>query len=360
MKFDIQVNRTRQSRLPEVDFEQIPFGKVFSDHQFVAEYRDGAWHDARIEPFGTFQMHPASMVLHYGQSIFEGMKASKSHEGTPLFFRPEEHARRLNRSAARMCIPEVPEDLFLDALHQLVALDQGWIPPREGSALYIRPFVFATDRFIGVRPSSTYRFMVITGPVGPYYDHPVSLWAEQKYVRAVTGGTGEAKCSGNYAASLLPAKLAQERGYDQVMWMDGHEFKYIEEVGTMNIFFVIDGKVITPSLDGSILAGITRDSMLTILRDEGIEVEERRISIEEVFAAHDAGTLLEVFGTGTAAVVAQVSRIGHPDREIDLPPVEGRKIGPMVKAQIDGLRSGKVKDERGWIVPVGTDVPVDA
>ncbi len=360
MKYEIKVTRTRNSRLPELDFENIPFGQTFSDHLFVADYRDGEWQDARIEPFDRFSMHPATMVLHYGQSIFEGMKASKSTDGTPLFFRPEEHAKRLNRSADRMCIPRVPESLFLEGLNQLVALDQGWIPPREGSALYIRPFVFATDEFIGVRPSNTYRFMIISGPVGPYYSKPVSLWAEQQYVRAVKGGTGEAKCSGNYAASLLPAKLARERGYDQVMWMDAHEFKYIEEVGTMNIFFVIDGKVITPALGGSILAGITRDSILTLLREAGYAVEERRIGIDEVVEAHEKGLLQEVFGSGTAAVVAHVEKIGYGDLEILLPPLEDRKVSPWVKAQIDGLRSGAVEDTRGWIVPVNEDVAINA
>lgn len=356
----IKIKKTPASRLNQVDFDNIPFGRVFSDHMFIADYADGQWQDFRIEPFEPFSMHPATMVLHYGQSVFEGMKASKSHDGKPLFFRPEQHALRLNRSAARMCMPAFPEELFLEALHELVALDSDWIPPQEGSALYIRPFMFAMDEFIGVRPSDKYRFIIFTGPVGPYYARPVSLWVEQEYVRAVNGGTGEAKAAGNYAASLLPAKKAAERGYDQVMWMDAHEFKYVEEVGTMNIFFVIDGKVITPATTGSILRGITRDTVLTILRDKGYEVEERRLSIDEIVEASKAGVLQEVFGTGTAAVVAYVNKIGYGDLEMVLPGIGEDAVGKMVKHEIDGLRAGKIEDARGWIVPVKSEATVDA
>ena len=356
----IKIQKTAASRLHAIDFNNIPFGRVFSDHMFIADYAGGEWRDFRIEPFERFSMHPATMVLHYGQSVFEGMKASKSHDGKPLFFRPERHAARLNNSAARLCMPAFPEELFLEALHELVGLDSGWIPPQEGSALYIRPFMFAMDEFIGVKPSDTYRFLIFTGPVGPYYARPVSLWVEQEYVRAVRGGTGEAKAAGNYAASLLPAEKAAERGYDQVMWMDAHEFKYIEEVGTMNIFFVIDGKVITPAASGSILRGITRDSVMTILRDKGYEVEERRISIDEVVDASRAGVLQEVFGTGTAAVVAYVDKIGYGDLEIVLPEIGEDAVGKLVKREIDGLRAGKIEDTRDWIVPVKSQATVNA
>lgn len=358
MKMNIRIERTEQSRIGEVNFDNIPFGRIFSDHMFIADYEDGAWKDARIVPFANFSMHPAAMVLHYGQAIFEGMKASKTLDGKPMLLRPEKHAQRLNASAARMCMPELPEDLFLEALHQLVGLDADWIPPQEGSALYIRPFMIAMDGFVGVRPSHSYRFMIITCPVGPYYPKPVSLLADTTYVRAVKGGTGEAKAAGNYAASLLPAKIAQEKGFDQVMWLDGHEFKYIQEVGTMNIFFVIDGKVVTPATDGAILKGITRDSILTVLRQEGYDVEVRPLTIDEVVEAYDAGLLQEVFGTGTAAVVAHVSEIQYKDHHMKLPPLEERKVGPKAKAYIDGLRVGKVEDKHGWLVPVKT--PVEA
>ncbi|NRB64487.1 MAG: branched-chain amino acid aminotransferase [Saprospiraceae bacterium] len=356
MAYDITINRGTSCRINEIDFENIPFGRVFSDHMFVADYADGEWKDLRIEPFARFEIHPAAMTLHYGQAIFEGMKASKSFDGRPLLMRPEQHSRRLNRSADRMCMPHVPEDLFLQGLRTLIAIDANWIPPQEGSALYIRPYMFAMDEFIGVRPSSTYRFIIFTGPVGPYYPKPVSLLAESKYVRAVNGGTGEAKAAGNYGGALLPAKVAQEKGFDQVMWMDGHEFKYIQEVGTMNIFFVIDGKVITPATDGAILKGITRESIIHILKDKGFEVEEKPLHIDEVVAAYHAGTLQEVFGSGTAAVVAHVSKIQYQDTLIELPPMEERKIGQMVKAEIDGLRSGKTEDKFNWIEEVPTNV----
>ncbi|MEL7021828.1 MAG: branched-chain amino acid aminotransferase [Bacteroidota bacterium] len=352
MKNNIQIQTVKESRLKNVDFNSIPFGRTFSDHMFVSEYKDGEWVNPRIVPFENFQIHPASMVLHYGQAIFEGMKATKSVNGQPLFFRPEEHVHRINASARRMCMPEIPQDLFMDAVHQLVALDQAWIPPGSGSALYLRPFMFANDEFIGVAPANNYTFIIFTGPVGPYYSKPVSLLAESKYVRAAIGGVGEAKTAGNYAASLLPAKIAKEKGFDQVMWLDAKEFKYVQEVGTMNIFFVIDGKVVTPATDGAILKGITRKSAIEILRKEGYEVEERRISIDELVAAQEAGTLQEAFGTGTAAVVSHVSSIQIHDHLLELPPVEERKVAPLVKKIINGLRDMTIEDTYGWVVPV--------
>jgi len=354
MKYNIQVTKVEKSRLPEIDFATIPFGKTFSDHMFIADYRDGEWQDARIIPFGNFEMHPAAMALHYGQAIFEGMKASVSHDGKPLFFRPEKHVTRINASATRLCMPTLPEELFLDAVHQLVGLDAAWIPPTEGSALYIRPYMFATDEFIGVKPSQTYKFVIFTGPVGPYYARPVSLIAETEYVRASQGGTGEAKCAGNYAASLLPAKKANDAGYDQVLWLDAKEYKYIQEVGTMNIFFVIDGKVVTPATDGNILRGITRESIIAILRDKGFDVTERPITIDEIVEAHQKGQLQEVFGTGTAAVVAKVNKIKYNDIVMNLPPITDDSVGQQAKKEINLLRSGKIEDKRGWIVPVGS------
>lgn len=348
---DITTTRIKNSRVHDVDFENLPFGRFFSDHIFVADYCDGEWHDPRIEPFHNFQLHPATMALHYGQAIFEGMKASKSLDGKPMLFRPEDHAKRLNLSAARLCMPDFPEELFLKGLKKLVSLDQAWIPPQEGSALYIRPTMIATDEFIGVKPSQHYKFFILTCPVGPYYPKPVKLIAETKYVRAVVGGTGEAKAAGNYAGAMLPSKLAQDKGFDQVLWLDAKEFKYIQECGTMNVFFVIDGKVITPPLYGTILDGITRRSALQILREEGYDVEEYPLTIDELVAAHKNGTLQEAFGAGTAAVVSHVSDIAYKDTMMTLPPVSERKIGNFVKSTIDGLRSGRVKDTRGWVVP---------
>ncbi|MEL6973623.1 MAG: branched-chain amino acid aminotransferase [Bacteroidota bacterium] len=356
MKHNIQVTKVQQSKVAEVDFDNIPFGRVFSDHMFVADYRDGQWQDYRIVPFGHFTMHPASMALHYGQAIFEGMKASKSKDGDPWLFRPEMHAQRINRSAERMMMPTFPEDVFVEALHALIDIDAAWIPPQEGSALYVRPYMFATDEFIGVKPSETYKFVIFTGPVGPYYAKPVRLKVEQQYVRAVPGGTGEAKAAGNYAGSLLPAHLAQKQGYDQVVWMGGPEMKDIQEVGTMNIFFVIDGKVVTPDTDGAILRGITRDSFLKILAEKNIPTETRKLSIDEIVAAYQAGTLQEAFGAGTAAVVSHVAEITYGDLHMKLPPVENRKIGSMLKDYIDGLRSGRIADTHNWVVPVKQSV----
>jgi branched-chain amino acid aminotransferase len=352
MKYDIKITRTTNSRLSSVDFENIPFGRVFSDHMFIADYKDGAWQSGQIVPFGPFSIHPACLGLHYGQSIFEGMKASRMHDGTPCLFRPEMHARRINASAARLCMPDFPENFFVEAVQTLVQVDKDWIPPAEGSALYIRPLMFANGEFFGVRPSDTYRMLIFTGPVGPYYPKPVSLLAEEKYVRAAIGGVGEAKAAGNYGAALLPAKLAQEQGYDQVLWLDAKEFKYTQEVGTMNIFFVIDGVVCTPSTVGTILKGITRDSILTILRDKGIPVEERMISIDEVVESHKAGKLQEVFGAGTAAVVAHVDKIKYRDLVMELPPMEDRYIGEMVKTEINGMRSGRLPDVYNWLHPI--------
>lgn len=357
---DIQINRASVSRLSTVDFDNIPFGRLFSDHMFVADYKDGKWQQPRIIPFGHFPIHPASMGLHYGQTIFEGMKASKTEAGQPMLFRPEMHVERINRSARRMCMPEIPHDLFMDAVNELVAIDADWIPPTKGSALYIRPFMFANDEFIGVRAADNYRFIIFTGPVGPYYPKPVSLIAETRYVRAVRGGIGEAKAGGNYGGALLPAKVAQEKGFDQVMWLDGLNFEYVQEVGTMNIFFVIDGKVVTPSTDGAVLHGITRDSVMTVMKDKGIDVEARPVKIKEIVDAHHAGKLDEVFGTGTAAVVAHVNKISYNDEIMELPPIEGRKIGPMIKEYIDGLRAGTVEDKFNWVVPVVATTEVEA
>lgn len=359
MAYDIKITRSKSSRISSVDFSNIPFGQVFSDHMFVADYAEGRWQNFAIVPFAPFAIHPACMGLHYGQSIFEGMKASRKSDGTPCLFRPEKHAARLNVSAQRMCMPSFPEDLFLEALHLLVGVDKEWIPKDEGSALYIRPFMFANGEFFGVKPSPTYKMVIFTGPVGPYYPKPVSLLAEQKYVRAVMGGAGEAKAAGNYGAALLPAKLAQEQGYDQVLWLDAREFKYTQEVGTMNIFFVVDGKVLTPATVGTILKGITRDSIITILKEKGIPIEERLVSIDEIVEAYQKGTLQEAFGAGTAAVVSHVDKIKYGDLVMQLPDLADRHIGEMVKSEINGMRSGRIPDQYGWLVPVQEAVLVD-
>ncbi len=346
----IQIIKSNQTRISEVDFNNIPFGRIFTDHMFVADYENGEWKNMKIMPTGKFEVHPANIAWHYGQAIFEGMKASKDIHGRPLLFRPEMHAKRINASAHRMCMPAFPEDLFVEALHELVYLDQAWIPPIEGSALYIRPFMIATEEAIGVKISNSFRLFIICCPAGPYYGFPIKLKAEDKYIRAADGGVGEAKAAGNYAASLYPTQLAVQEGYNQVMWLDAREFKYIQEVGTMNIFFVIDGTVVTPSTTGSILRGITRNSIITLLKDKGINVETRPITIDEVLESYKKGKLTEVFGSGTAAVIAYVKEIGYKSETIELNP-DTFKIASMIKNTINGIRNGTIEDKFNWTVP---------
>lgn len=374
LKYPITVTRTKQSRLSQVDMTNIPFGRVISDHMFIVDYNGKEWVNPRIEPFHNMEISPANLALHYGQSIFEGMKASKRH-GDPVLFRPDMHAQRLNVSAERMCMPQIPEDLFLQAVQMLVDLDRDWIPEQEGYSLYIRPLMFATDEYFGVKSSEKYRFLIFTGPVGPYYPKPVKLWVEEVFTRAALGGVGEAKCAGNYGASLLPAQRAQRNGYDQVMWMDSVEKKYVQEVGTMNLFFVMDGKVITPTTTGTILRGVTRDCFMTLLKDWGYVIEDRLLSIAEIADAYWRGTLQECFGTGTAAVVSHVSEITWRDRKLELPPVDEqhRPVGTRLKNYINQLRMGRIEDEYDWLTScsdsgvwnlvgstAGADAPVTA
>lgn len=351
MKYPVKITKVTQSRISEVDFNNIPFGKIFTDHMFVADFIQGEWTNFEICPFGNLHLHPANLGIHYGQSIFEGMKACKTMDGVPCLFRPEMHAKRFNLSAERMCMPTFPEDLFEYALEKLIEIDSDWIPPLEGSALYIRPLMYACDESIGVRPSTNYKMIIFAGPVGPYYTKPLRIWVEEQYVRAVRGGVGEAKTAGNYAASLLPAKKAQEKGYDQVMWMDAFEFKYVQEAGTMNLFFVIDGKLVTPATEGTILKGITRDCILHMMRDKGYTVEERPVTIHEILDAHEKGILQEVFGAGTAAVVAPVCEIGYRDQVLTLPSYKGG-MGEFILHTINGIRLGTIEDTYNWLRPV--------
>lgn len=349
--FSIKISKTENSRLPKADFNNLAFGQVFSDHMFIADYTDGEWKNFEIRPLENLSVHPGNIAWHYGQSIFEGMKASIGTDGTPYLFRPEEHAKRLNNSAHRMCIPEVPEELFLKAVHRLVDVEKEWIPTMEGGALYLRPFIFATDEVLGVRTSSSYKFIIMALPVGPYYTKPVSLKAEDSYIRAAIGGTGEAKAAGNYAGSLYPAMLANQQGFDQILWLDAAEFKYIQEVGTMNIFFVINDTIITPKADGAILKGITRKSILHLLKDKGYNVEERRLSIDEVVQAYENGTLQEVFGSGTAAVISYVKSINYKGKDMVLD-LSKQDISIKLKQFFNDLRAGKIEDEYNWRIPV--------
>lgn len=348
----ISIERVAQSRISEIDFDNLQFGKTFSDHMFVVDYKDGAWQNPQIIPYGDMTLSPATSSLHYGQALFEGMKAYKDENGDILMFRPTANLARLNKSAERLCMPELPEELFMQGLEQLLRLDAAWVPTKEGSSLYMRPLMFATDSYIGVRPSETYRFLIITCPVGKYYDKPVKVAVEPYYVRSAEGGAGYAKAAGNYAAALLPSRKMQEKGYDQLIWTDAKEHKYVEESGTMNVMFVIDNVLITPSLSTSILHGVTRDSVLQVAKGLGYKVEERKVSVEEVIEAQKAGKLQEAFGTGTAAIISQIALIHYNGQDYELPPVEGREISNRVAAELDKIRTGKAEDKHNWVYKI--------
>jgi branched-chain amino acid aminotransferase len=348
----IPVQSVPQSRISELDFNNIEFGKIFADHMLVADYKDGAWQAPEIKPYGSMSLSPATSALHYGQAIFEGMKAYKNADGEILLFRPLDNFKRLNISGDRMCIPELPEEIFMQGLKQLLRLDAAWVPPTPGCALYIRPFIFATDEFIGVRPSSNYRFVIFTCPVGAYYGQPLRVAIETNYVRSAKGGAGYAKAAGNYGAALYPARKMQERGYHQLIWTDSCEHKYIEESGTMNVMFVIDGVLVTPAVSTTILSGITRDSVLQIARDKGIPAEERKVAVEEIVQAHKAGKLQEAFGTGTAATIAQIATIHYKGEDLDLPALEGRQISGSIAQELDRIKTGQAPDPHNWIYKI--------
>ena len=345
----IRTQRTTASRLAEVDMDNIEFGKVFSDHMYTVDYIDGEWQEPQILPYGDMSVSPAMSALHYGQAIFEGMKAYRQADGSVALFRPRDNWARLNTSAERMCMPTLPEDLFMNGLKELVRLDSDWVPGQQGCALYIRPFMFATDGFIGVRPSSNYRFMIFTCPTNPYYTKPLRSRFEQKYVRSVEGGAGYAKNAGNYGAAMLPTKLAVDAGYHNLIWTDATEHEYVEESGTMNIIFVINGRIITPALSTSILDGITRRSVLQLARDWGLPVEERKVSGREVLAAIEAGELQEAFGVGTAATIAPIATIAYQGHDYDLPALREDGFCRRVGAEMDAIRTGRVADVHGWM-----------
>jgi branched-chain amino acid aminotransferase len=348
MSYNIKITPIEKSKIDTVDINNIIMGFSFSDHMFICDYQDGQWQNPRIEPLTLIPTHPAAMALHYGQAIFEGMKATLGKDGTPLLFRPDENAKRLNFSADRMGMPIFPEDLFVESLKKLVAMEKNWIPTKEGSALYLRPFMYADEAFIGMRAATSFKFIVMASPSGPIYSHKIKLYAETKYIRAANGGTGEAKAAGNYAAAIRPTEYAKSKGYDQVLWLDAQDFEYIQEVGTMNIFFKLDGKFITPDLSGSILSGITRMSVITVLRDKGYEVTERPITITEIKEAFANGTLEEAFGAGTAVGIAMIQEIGNQDFTLKLP-VEN-PVSEMVKQTLNDIKSQKIEDKFGWIL----------
>ncbi len=348
----ISVTRVSQSRLTEALRENSEFGVTFSDHMFVADWEVGSWKPAQIVPFGPLSFSPALTPFHYGQAIFEGFKAHRTANGGVALFRPRENFARLNCSAARLAMPEIPESLFLEGVTQLVSLDRDWVPRREGGALYVRPVYFGVDDTLLVRPANRFRFIIMTCPVGPYFAQPIRLLAEERFVRAFPGGTGDSKAAGNYAGGLLAARLAQEKGFHNVLWLDGVERRYIEESGVMNVFFVLDGKAITPPLGGTILAGVTRDSSLTLLGDLGIPVEERQISIDELLSAHAAGKLTEAFGAGTAAIVAPIACIRYRDRDLQFPAVSDSSVATRLRSRLVAIQTGRELDKHNWLLPV--------
>ena len=354
--FKIQIEETKcHKELPAAE-NPLKFGTIFTDHMFVMDYETGrGWMNPRIEPYGPICLEPSAMIFHYGQEMFEGLKAYLTEEGKVLIFRPDMNIARANRTNKRICMPEIDPDEFMQALKELIKMDKKWIPSKPGTALYIRPFLIATEPALGVRPADAYKFMIILSPVGPYYSQgldPVKIWIEDEYVRAVRGGIGEAKTAGNYAASLSAQVKAHDAGYNQVLWLDGVERKYIEEVGAMNIFFKIDGKVVTPVLNGSILPGVTRNSCLHLLNSWGIPVEERKVSVEELVEAARSGKLEECWGSGTAAVVSPVGTLRHGE---DIMKIGDGGIGETCQRLYDtitGIQLGKIKGPEGWVVEV--------
>lgn len=347
---DIRVDRVEKSRINELNHANIQFGKQYSDHMLVAYYENGKWGQAVIQPFHNLSLSPATTFMHYGQAIFEGVKAYKDPNGNPIIFRPKDNWKRMNRSANRMAMPDVPEDLFVEGMRQLIDIDRDWVPTAEGTSLYIRPFMLAIDEFVGVKPAEKFMFIIITSPAGPYYSKPVSIYVQDQYVRAFPGGIGFTKAAGNYGMSMLPTQKIREMGYDQILWTDGFEHKYVQEIGTMNVFFVIGDKAITPDItQDTILAGVTRDSVITLLREKGITVEERPLSIDEIAEAYKAGQLREAFGTGTAASIAPIATLTYHDDTMKLPPIETWEVSNWLNKELSDIRYGRKADTHGWI-----------
>jgi branched-chain amino acid aminotransferase len=346
---DILITKAERSKLQDMDVNNLPFGRYFSDHMLEADYENGEWKNAEIKPYQPLLLSPSVAALHYGQAIFEGIKAYKDRHGNAFIFRPRDNFKRFNISANRMQMPEVPEELFMEGMRQLIALDKDWIPMKEDHSLYIRPFMFSSDEVIGVRPSETYKFLIILSPTGPYYSAPMRIYVEEKYVRAAPGGVGFAKAAGNYGSAMLATAEAKKKGYDQVLWMDAIEHKYVQEIGTMNVFFIIGNTAITPNLDqGTILDGVTRASSIVLLKEMGFTVEERPLSIDDIIDAYKAGILYEVFGTGTAATISMIRELRYKDYVMQFD-VEKWKTAPMLKKWLTDIREGRREDKYGWM-----------
>jgi branched-chain amino acid aminotransferase len=349
---DIKIEKIAVSKLLEMSLDNLPFGRYFTDHMLEADYINGEWTNIAIRPYQPLSFEPSLSALHYGQSIFEGIKAYKSDAGEAFIFRPYDNLIRFNTSAERMCMPTVPEEIFIEGMRQLIEVDKDWIPNKKDHSLYIRPFMFSTDAFLGVRPSATYKFMIILSPSGPYFAAPMKILVEENYTRAAPGGVGFSKNAGNYGGSLIAARKANEMGYDQVLWTDAFEHKWLQEVGMMNVVFIINGVAVTPSLEeGTILKGVTRDSVLKLLKKRGIKVEERRISIDELVDAYKAGNVQEIFGTGTAATIAPIKEMKYKDTIMQFD-TSSWTIAPAIKQDMDDIKSCAVADENGWMFKI--------
>ena len=350
---NIKITNVAESRVNELDSSNLQFGKQYSDHMLICDFEDGVWQEPSIVPYGDITMSPATTFIHYGQSLFEGIKAYRRKNGEVAIFRPRDNWARFNVSARRMAMAEVPEELFMEGMRKLIEIDKDWVPDSEGSSLYIRPFMFGTDAFIGVKPADTFRFMIITSPAGAYYSKPTRIYVQNKFVRAFPGGIGFTKAAGNYGACMLPMLETKKLGYDQILWTDGYTHKNVQEIGTMNVFFVFGNTVVTPDLsEGTILAGVTRDSVIRLLREKGMSVEERAISIEEIETNYRNGQLKEAFGAGTAAVIAPISELFYNGETLMLPPVETWDVSNFIKKELADIRYGNIPDTHSWMYKV--------
>ena len=345
----ISITKAERSKLQDINFENLPFGKYFTDHMLEADFEGGEWKNVEIKPYQPLLLYPSVVALHYGQAIFEGIKAYKDQKGEAFIFRPHDNFRRFNISAQRMQMPTIPEEIFIEGMRQLIALDKNWIPQRHDYSLYIRPLMFASDEVIGVKPSENYKFVIMLSPTGPYYSAPMRIYVEEKYVRAVEGGVGYAKTAGNYAAAMYATAQAKKQGYDQVLWTDAFEHKYVHECGTMNVFFVIGDKALTPELDsGTILDGVTRASVITLLKEMGYNVEERPVSILEIIDAYKSGTPVEAFGAGTAATISPIKELKYKDFVMHFD-VDKWKAAPAIKTTMSEIRDGRREDKYNWM-----------
>ncbi|MBC7721700.1 MAG: branched-chain amino acid aminotransferase [Pedobacter sp.] len=348
----INITKAETSKLNDLNLENIPFGKYFTDHMLEADYKNGEWTNVEIKPYQPLLCDPSTAVFHYGQAIFEGVKAYKNEAGEASIFRPYDNFKRFNISAERMCMPTVPEEIFIEGMRQLVSLDNNWIPAKTEHSLYIRPFMIGTDAVLGVKPCETYKFMIILSPTGPYYSEPMKIYVEEKYTRAAPGGVGFSKNAGNYGGSMKAAQEAKKLGYDQVLWTDAFEHKWLQEVGMMNVFFIINGVAVTPSLEeGTILQGVTRSSAITVLKDMGIQVEERPINIDELTHAYREGTFTEAFGAGTAATVGPIKELRYNSTQMHFD-VANAKVAKEIKKQLDAIRYSLIEDKHGWMFKI--------